>query len=184
MRQNSACPTHLCSFVAVIKLKSFPYVSYLKAVANKEEVREAVNQTGNKQAVECLRSYLVPSSANKKAKRCFGWRCKLAKEMKQIRRRQARGTRAATLSMQQEETQWHSQFADVREVDKRCFLGAHPDHLGGLHDKLPLLPGHHVRVLLAHDVEDSGQQLRTRCHMINSELLLSLHKSAHWAEVL
>lgn len=54
---------------------------------------------------------------------------------------------------------WSSQFADVCEIDKGSFLGSHTDHLRRLHDKLPLLSGHHVRVLLSHDVEDSVQKL-------------------------
>lgn len=56
-----------------------------------------------------------------------------------------------------------SQFADVCEVDKGGFLGSHSDNLRRLHHKLPLLSGHHVRVLLSHDVEDSVQQLRQKC---------------------
>ena len=56
----------------------------------------------------------------------------------------------------------HSQLADVCEVDEGGFLGAHPDHLWGLHDKLAFLPGHHVRVLLPHDVEDPVEQLGDR----------------------
>lgn len=55
-----------------------------------------------------------------------------------------------------------SQFADVCEVDEGGFLGSHSDHLRRLHHKLPLLSGHHVRVLLSHDVEDSVQELRHR----------------------
>lgn len=50
-----------------------------------------------------------------------------------------------------------SQFTDISEVDKRGLLGAHSDHLRGLHNKLSLLSGHHVRVLLPHDVEDTVQ---------------------------
>lgn len=53
-----------------------------------------------------------------------------------------------------------SQFADVCEVDEGGFLGSHSDHLRRLHHKLPLLSGHHVRVLLPHDVENSVQELR------------------------
>ena len=52
-----------------------------------------------------------------------------------------------------------SQFADVCEVDEGGLLGADSDHLRWLHDKFPLLPGHHVRVLLPHDVKDAVQQL-------------------------
>lgn len=52
-----------------------------------------------------------------------------------------------------------SQFADVSEVDKGGFLGSHSDNLRRLHDKLPLLSGYHVWVLLPHDVEDSVQKL-------------------------
>lgn len=63
-----------------------------------------------------------------------------------------------------------SQFADVCEVDEGGFLGSHSDHLRGLHHELPLLSGHHVGVLLSHDVEDSVQELRQRhrselCHL-------------------
>lgn len=52
-----------------------------------------------------------------------------------------------------------SQFADVSEVDKRCFLGANTDHLRRLHHKLSLLASHHIRILLPHDVKHSAQQL-------------------------
>lgn len=57
---------------------------------------------------------------------------------------------------------WSSQFADVCEVDEGGFLGSHSDHLRGLHHELPLLSGHHVGVLLSHDVEDSVQELKQR----------------------
>lgn len=52
------------------------------------------------------------------------------------------------------------QFADVCEVDKGSFLGSYTNHLRRLHYKLPLLSGHHVRVLLSHDVKDSVQELK------------------------
>lgn len=57
-----------------------------------------------------------------------------------------------------------SQFADVCEVDKGSFLSSYTDHLRRLHYKLPLLSGHHVWVLLSHDVEDSVQELKKRQH--------------------
>lgn len=51
------------------------------------------------------------------------------------------------------------QFADVCEVDERCFLSSNPDHLRRLHHKFPLLSSHHVWVLFSHDVKDSVQEL-------------------------
>jgi hypothetical protein len=54
------------------------------------------------------------------------------------------------------------QFTNVGEVSERGLLGTDTVHLRGLHDKLALLARDHVRILLAHDVENTIEQLVVR----------------------
>lgn len=69
------------------------------------------------------------------------------------------------------------QFADVCEVDERCFLSSNPDHLRRLHHKFPLLSSHHVWVLFSHDVKDSVQEL-TDSSMVKTQ------PSSQWKKTL
>lgn len=123
------------------------------------------NGTVKKGMADTLETHLVPNSANRNARRCFGWRCNLWQGKE----------RSACWWCSRPLLEWGkcgcvcvcvclSQFADVCEVDKGSFLSSYTDHLRRLHDKLPLLSGHHVRVLLSHDVEDSVQELKKRRH--------------------
>ena len=54
---------------------------------------------------------------------------------------------------------YNSQLANVGKVGEGGLLGADAVDLRRLHDELPLLAGHHVRILLAHDVDHARQQL-------------------------
>jgi len=50
-------------------------------------------------------------------------------------------------------------LGNVHEVDKRCLLGAAPDHLWGSHDEALSMPGGHFRILLLDDGENSLEKL-------------------------
>lgn len=49
--------------------------------------------------------------------------------------------------------------ANFCKVSKRRFFGANSKHLWRSHDKLFLFAGHHVWVLLSHDVKHPSKQL-------------------------